>query len=333
MRIMINASTSIGDSLYFSFMLENIHRFYPNASLQVMCWSPMVDFYKSFPFVEQVIPFDLVKKDDMFAFFLLKPKIDLYIDLQHTIDSAVLAHGTGAKERIGVNPLPGTHDKYTYVITPKKNEQLKVCFLRGFSEYWKDKEIDPDLHLRIEHKYEQEALSLLLSNNILPDMKFAIIHPGAKGQDKLWDNKKWAKIASYLITKGYKVILIGSHLRGWGGADIFDTHNCMEINTLTNNACVNLAGQTQNFMILAALTQKASIYFGLDTGPTHLASLLGLPVVELYKFIDTHTLSLWKPYGNKVHVIQNENMQQMEVREIIQVLDDEPELIPVLVRK
>lgn len=320
MRILINASTSIGDSLYFSFMLENINRLYPTASFQVMCWQPMFNFYKSFPFIEQVIPYDVVSKDQTFAFFLLRPKVDLYIDLQHTEESATIAELTGAKECIGVNPHPETYKKYSYVIAPRKGEQLKEAFFRGFKEYWPTETIEPELTLSISDHNNTEALSLLLENNILPDTKFVIIHPGAKGNDKLWLNEKWAQVAETLLDAQYKVVLIGSHLKSWGGAVIKDFQNCAEIMKLTNNRCVNLAGKTKDFMTLAALVKKAKIYFGLDTGPTHLAAILGLPVIELYHYIDKPTFLLWKPFGKEVTVIHNENMQDVSTEEVLECI-------------
>lgn len=321
MRILINASTSIGDSLYFAFMYDNIYRKYPDASMQVLCWHPMVSFYESFGFIEQVIPYDQVVKDDKFAIFLAFPRVDLAIDLQHAPDSGSILRKVQAKERIGVNPHQAALEDYTYYIVPRKGEHIKESFIRGFREYWPQWELETKLHIRINKKHEAEAVSLLLENNIMPDEAFVIIHPGAKGKEKLWPVEKWCEVVDFLHERGFKVVLIGSHLKGWGGAPILDEFFCNAIHSKRAKKCVNLVGKTKDFMTLSALIQKASVYCGLDTGPTHLAVCLGVPVVEIYKFINQETLTLWKPYGEMVSVIQHDDLEQVSEEQVIHVLE------------
>ena len=322
MRILINASTSVGDSLYFAFMLDNIYRRYPNASIQLMCWHPMVSFYRSFPFVEQIIPYDQIVKDTKFSIFLLHPKIDIFIDLQHTEESALLGQSINALKRIGVNPHRAMYSCYDYVIVPEKGEHIYEAFYRGFRELWPEYELEPRLNIRINQQQGMLALSLLLENNISIDDDFVIIHPGAKGKDKLWNNRSWAVIVDYLYSKGFKVVLIGSSLKGWGGTEILDQFNCDEIYHLMPYACVNLAGKLADFLVLSALIKKSMYYCGLDTGPTHLASLLDIPVFEIYKYYDENTFNLWKPYGNKTYLISNSNLDNVSAKDFIELLEE-----------
>ena len=284
MRIVINASTSIGDALYFSFILDNIYRYYPESSIQLLCWHPMVSFYKSFPYLEQVIPYDKIEKDDRFALFLLYPKIDLFIDLQHTRDSAEIAKGIGALQRIGVNPHREMHEYYTDVIVPQPGEHIHDAFYRGFVELWPDKDIERELAVRISDFHEKAAQSYLLEHNIVPEDDFVIVHPGAKGKEKLWDNKKWAEVIRALHARGFKVVLIGSKIKEWGGAPVLDEYNCSKIHEMVPKESVNLIGKTDDLMTLSSVIRHARLYCGLDTGPTHLASLLNVPIIEIYKY-------------------------------------------------
>ncbi len=323
MRILINASTSIGDSFYFAFMIDNIYRHYPEASLQILCWHPMVSFYKSFPYVEQVIPYNRVEKDNAFALFLIRPHVDMYIDLQHTLDSAQLARAIGATQRIGVNPYHLAKDYYTFCIVPKTGEHIKDAFIRGFSEYWPDKDIDHTLRIRITKDHFHRAARLLIDYGILPGDAYVIVHPGAKGKEKLWSNDRWCEVVTYFYEKGIKVVLIGTCLKEWGGAPIFDEVNCNDIYEKRAHQCVNLVGQTDDMMLLAALIKKASMYCGLDTGPTHLAALLDVPIVQVYKYTDQNTFSLWRPYAEEVAVFKADDTNELLAKEVIKACNVE----------
>lgn len=325
MRILINASTSIGDALYFSFMLYNLYRHYPEASIQVMCWHPMVSFYTMFPYLEQVIPFNHVEKDNRFALFLLYPKVDLFIDLQHTVDSAEICKASGARCSIGVNPHRDKKDCYSYTIVPLPGEHIYDAFYRGFSSFWPEKDIEHHLYLQIGKDYHTQAMSLLLEHNIVPDEGYVIVHPGAKGDQKLWDNEKWAAVVRYLCARGVKVVLIGSHIRRWGGAEVRDQENCAAIHALCPKDCVDLAGKVEDMRLLSALIKEARLYCGLDTGPTHLASLLGVPVIEVYRFTDDNTFALWRPYGPKARVIAHVECRFIETETVIAEIEKELE--------
>ncbi len=319
----MNASTSIGDALYFSFMLDNIYRYYPEASIQLFCWHPLVSFYKSFPYLEQVIPYDRVEKDDKFALFLLRPKIDMFIDLQHTIDSAEIAQSVGAPIRIGVNPHRAMLDKYTHTILPLEGEHIHDAFYRGFSELWPEKDLDHELAVRVSDQHDKEAISLLLEHNVAPDDDFVLLHPGAKGMDKLWDNARWSVVAEALIELGFKVVLIGSCIKEWGGAPVLDEENCNAIAEKTDHKCANLVGRVDNFLVLSSIIKRARLYCGLDTGPTHLASLLNVSVIEIYKYVNEQTFALWRPYGEKARVIAHEDLLQVKARTVINEIGKE----------
>ncbi len=322
MRIFINASTSVGDSLYFSFILDNLYRKYPDASIQVACWHPMVDFYKSYPFIEQVIPFDLIAKDMKFSMFLLYPKIDIFIDLQHTKPSAQMCKAANVKLRIGVNPDRESFGCYDYVIVPKEGESIYDSFYRGFKELWPDFDLDGRFFIRIGEKERLEGASILLENNIPLDKPYVIIHPGAKGFAKLWRNDHWAVVADYLHSKGTSVILIGSSLVGWGGDDITDVRNCREIEEMVPHAVFNLCGKTKNFMVLGAVIKGASFYCGLDTGPTHFAAILQVPVFEIYKYYTDSRYKLWKPWGENVFVLKSGDLENLAARDYISLLEE-----------
>ncbi len=111
----------------------------------------------------------------------------------------------------------------------------------------------------------QPDLSWLTGANIsrfnLPE-KFALLVPGASVHrpEKRWPEQNFAALARSLKLPS---IIIG----GAGEAQSVPG--------------LNLTGQT-SFLELAAITARASLAIGNDTGPMHLAAALGIPAVVLF---------------------------------------------------
>ena len=323
MRILINASTSIGDALYCSFIIDNLYRYYPDASFQILCWSPMATFFRSYPFVEQVINYNHVEKDNKFALFVLRPQVDIFIDMQHTEESAEVARAINAPISIGVNPCRSEVDKYKYTIIPQEGEHIYESFLRGFKTYWPDWDIDPNVRFRIKEQHNIAGLSLLIENGVLPDDDFVILHPGAKGKSKLWDVRKWCDCVEYFYERNIKVVLMGSDLLEWGGQPILDMSLCKEIYNRMMGKCVNLAGETKDILLFAAICNRAKAYIGLDTGTTHLAALLGIFVVTIFKYTDQKTYDMWRPYSEHSYVLKNSNLNEINAEDVCRIIETE----------
>jgi len=119
---------------------------------------------------------------------------------------------------------------------------------------------------------------------------------------------------------GFDIALIGSTLKAWGGARIYDEDICKQIEVRLGAKCINTVGEWPSFMHLMAFIHCASCYIGLDTGPTHLAALLGVPVVELYAFIDEQRYHFWKLTGKHTKMIVEENLNAVSVEDVASVV-------------
>ena len=97
--------------------------------------------------------------------------------------------------------------------------------------------------------------------------------PGAEfGPAKQWPEEYYAKIAQLWLDKGWHVWLFGS---------ANDRPVCDTINTITDNACENLAGRTRlgDAIDLLAL---ASFVLTNDSGLMHIAAALQRPMVAIF---------------------------------------------------
>jgi heptosyltransferase I len=105
-------------------------------------------------------------------------------------------------------------------------------------------------------------------------VKYAVISPAASNAERNWLPERYAQIADYISAQGIPVLLCG-------GPGELDQQTSKAIMSHTNNISQNLVGQTTLIRLLAVLN-KALFVVAPDTGPAHMATTQGTPVVGLY---------------------------------------------------
>jgi heptosyltransferase I len=101
-----------------------------------------------------------------------------------------------------------------------------------------------------------------------------ILCPSASKAERNWTTEGYAAILSYAHQNGFKTALIGSPAAN-------EVELARKIMALTPHVELNLVGKT-NLVQLFALLQQAQIVVAPDTGPAHMATLAGTPVIGLY---------------------------------------------------
>jgi heptosyltransferase I len=104
--------------------------------------------------------------------------------------------------------------------------------------------------------------------------KYAVISPAASKAERNWLPERYAQIADFMSEQGLPVILCG-------GPGELDKQTSSAIMSLTPNISHNLVGQTSLIRLLAILN-RAELVVAPDTGPAHMATTQGTPVVGLY---------------------------------------------------
>ena len=96
--------------------------------------------------------------------------------------------------------------------------------------------------------------------------------PGAAHATKRWPVRHWRRLASELVRRGWRVALIG------GGGDRVIA---AEIATVAGRRAASAAGEL-DLQASGALLRRAAVAIAGDTGPMHLATAVGTPVVALF---------------------------------------------------
>ena len=140
---------------------------------------------------------------------------------------------------------------------------------------------------RVEHFLGEEGIA--------PSDRIVYVNPTARWQSKFWLASRWSELCDQLLMAGVQPVFGGS-----GG----DLPYLEEIGKGMSGRTVIAAGRL-SLTESIALMKCAKVYVGLDTGPMHIAAMVGTPVVAL--FGPTHPERVG-PYGVQHAVIRAENL-------------------------
>lgn len=119
------------------------------------------------------------------------------------------------------------------------------------------------------------------------------MNPAAKWETKLWDPRKFSRLADRIIEAyGARIVFTGAEE---------DRPEMDAIIDDMQNSALNIAGRT-SLMELAALFEGVAAVVTTDTGPMHLAAAVGTPTVALFG-----PTAPWRtgPYGSGHRVVRS----------------------------
>lgn len=114
------------------------------------------------------------------------------------------------------------------------------------------------------------------ARRVIPDgVKTLIISPCSSHRLRNWRPEYYAQVADYAAgSLGLQVVLCG-------GRTEYEQRMSAAITTRMSQPCVNTIGQDTLLEFLATL-ERATLILTPDSGPAHMASAVGTPVVGLY---------------------------------------------------
>jgi heptosyltransferase I len=215
-------------------------------------------------------------------------KYDVAVDLQGAIRSAVLARWSGARMVYGAaepreSPASLWYTRRVIAHGAHVIEQnLSVASaIAGTHLNVPSAEIPPNLEAerRMDQRLQETGIG-----------GFAILNPGAGWGAKRWPAERYGQVARALAARGVRSILN----YGPGEGELAGAAE-----TASEGAAVAMRCSISE---LIALTRRARLFIGGDTGPMHLAAALQLPVVAIFGPTDPARNG---PYGTRSIVLRN----------------------------
>jgi heptosyltransferase-1 len=215
-------------------------------------------------------------------------RYDVAIDLQGAIRSAVLARWSGTRVVYGAaEPRESPASLwYTRCVVARGAHVIEqnislVDAIAGTKLKVPCAELphDCEAERRIEQRLSQAG-----------DRDFAILNPGAGWGAKRWPAERYGYVAKALARDGVRAIIN----YGPGEEELAQEAEAASEGTARTIKC--------SITELIALTRRAKLFVGGDTGPMHLAAALQVPVVAIFGPTDPTRNG---PYGTRSIVLRN----------------------------
>jgi ADP-heptose:LPS heptosyltransferase len=267
-KILVIQTASIGDVILTTPVIEKLHRFYPEASLDLLVKTGMESLFRNHPFLHKVIAWNKNhgKYRNFFRIFSMirKEKYDSVITVQRFALTGFLAAFSGAKIRIGFSKNP-----FSMFFTTS----IPHIFREGMHEVERNLMLTTALTdaSMVKPRFYPTATDHA-KTAIYKSGGYYTISPASLWFTKQYPMEKWIEFISYIPTQT-KIYFLGSSN---------DTILCEEIILHSGHpGCRDLSGKL-SFLESASLMKDARMNFTNDSAPMHLASAMNAPVTVIY---------------------------------------------------
>lgn len=161
---------------------------------------------------------------------------------------------------------------------------------------------------------DERAAERILQQNGIAGSSFIAVHPGTSNPDKLWPAERFALVCDKMIdASGVKAVLVG----GQEERRIAD-----EVKAKMHNTAIDLTGR-MSLKEFGAFLKRASLLLSCDSGPVHLASAVGTPVVALFgEARPGGSSKRWGPYGPGSIVVGKPEVADITVDDVFKAASE-----------
>ncbi len=213
---------------------------------------------------------------------------DVLVHMQLALRASIVTLGIKAKYKVGFNRKRAKEGQWLFTNKkiPDTHSQHVLDSFFSFIEYLGVPKSKPEWHLPISESDHQFAIQTLQGKPTI------VICPAASKDERNWLNERYALFADWVIKKGYQVAICGSPAeREIVLADAIQSH--------MQHQAINLVGKT-SLKQLTAVLNAAEVVLAPDSGPAHLATTQGTPVIGLYGHSNPKRTG---PYNSQEYVV------------------------------
>lgn len=305
-NILVHAIVNIGDVLLSTSGVALLRKRYPDARITMMVRAAAEPVVHNNPLIDEVIIYEYqskkfsLKGQIAMVKLLRSRKFDLCVAFDPKLRTAMLTWLAGIPVRVGgqkvfsdkpskavnlyTHAVPINHD-----LTTTLQAETYQAIVRGFTGQ-EDK--GAPVMARIMPKNEKKAAELLASlvKNTEKHHKIALCVKGTFAL-KNWPQEHFAALIDELNRKyAAHCFIIGAP---------GDKAYADEVIKMAQTPVENFCGQT-NLIDLAALLKQSDIFITVDTGATHVAATIGVPMIVIYGCTSPKR---WHPISDKAVVL------------------------------
>lgn len=264
--------SAIGDTCHAVAAVQALQKHWPNTKVTWIIGKVEAQLLDGLAGVELVV-FD--KKEGLKGMQKIWSQLkgrqfDALIHMQLALRASLLTIGIKARYKVGFNFQRAKEGQWLFTnqkISDTSSQHVLDSFM-SFIEYLGVPKTVPQWQLPIA------AGDIEFAKQKLNNHPTVVISPAASKDERNWLTDRYAQVSDWLAEQGYQVVLCGSPAereRILGEAIIQSAQHPV----------LNLIGQT-SLKQLAAILAEAKIVIAPDSGPAHIATTQGTPVVGLY---------------------------------------------------
>ena len=296
-RILIVRLSAIGDVVRVLPALRCLREVYPDAQIDWVVEPKSADLLEGHPDLDQVLVFERSKNfvDSFRQFRNVCKKIrtnryEMLIDFHGILKSGLIAGFSGVPERYGFSRPRSRECSYLFTnhrtrlgpeVANRIHENLALCeqFSPGSKSLDVTIQVPPHAQDEIEDYFEATFDGA---------KRIVAMHVPVDRAEKQWPHEYFARLADDLIADGrFDVVLT------WGPGQLEDVQRVAG----QCRRAPEIAPEMASLKHYAWFIHCADLYFGADTGPMHIASAMGTPVVAVFGGTDPRQHEpLRKPY-------------------------------------
>lgn len=310
-KILVLRLSAVGDVIRTLPAVKALKEHTPSSSITWIAEEPSRALLESQPEIDEVILFPrkrwtkgmkslrgvwgTVGEVRGFIKDLRRREFDIALDFHGILKSGVLSFLSGSPKRIGYDRRSTKEGNFLFSNVKVKlpTERISrfernLVLLKGMG--LELKELKYSLHIPpADRKYVESFFKASSASLRRP---LIAIHPGTspKALFKRWMPDQYAQLANRLIRELNATVLFT-----WGAEELEWVEG---IRSQMKEPSL-LAPKTESLTQLGEVYRNCDLYIGGDTGPMHIASLMGIPAVVIYGPTDPIEN---EPFGNHIKV-------------------------------
>lgn len=334
-KILVIKPDHLGDVILTTPAISLLKRMWPESIIWFLGKEWLLPILQGNPHLDKLVPFNPQwgahsPKESMrlsaiskMARLVRREKFNLSISLQEAPANHLFALLCGIPQRAGYAPRGGKHLLTHCLKGPNETEHAMMSHLnlvQSLAPIAQNSESPPDKHpvpSIFLSTNEIEASRKLLLNRYQISGDFIAFHIGAGNPGKEISIEKAIEIASEIADSVCSKKNMALLLTGGPGEE-------GRLETILKGAQKRLQGKEQSSQLikavsslsvreLAAVLGESRVYVGHDSGPSHVASAMGVPVITMW---GPGNPDRWAPIGQNTLIVRHQVCEKPPIRPI-----------------
>ena len=327
--LVVGKNNQVGDMICSLPLYVALKKKFPKAQITLVAAKtnypiPLKDIN---PYLDKILVYDKSSLKTIFLFYRELRKVKYQIGIvtstfAYSTTSHIINFLSGAKVRVGVKSIDEKINKAAKYLNVKKdflwNKEKKHQTKRNLDVVRQigcvlAKEERDNIRFELNETDTLFAESYLLKT--FPDKSRMIIgfHPGAGKKENIWPTEKFIEVIKQLYKKYNNYVLLT--------AGMTDRETIKSITNELKSLDISFE-IAENFEIkkLAAVLSRINLYITNDTGPMHVAGLVGTKMISLFGPTKAYE---WAPSMENQFYIQSEtvNINDITIEQVLSLCD------------